>query len=161
MKKYLLLLLACITVVLAACSGNEESSGEESVYRTVYSGEIKTLNYLKTSDTNEFAVAANLVDGLIEYDKYGNVQPGLAESWSSNDDASVWTFKLRQGVKWVDHEGKEVANVTAKDFVDGLNYVLDAKNESSTAWIATVVKNGNAFYEGEMTDFSQVGVKAT
>ena len=63
-------------------------------------------------------------------------------------------------MKWVDHEGNEVAEVTAKDFVDGLHYVLDAKNESSTAWIATVVKNGNAFYEGEITDFSQVGVKA-
>ncbi|KGR78694.1 peptide ABC transporter substrate-binding protein [Ureibacillus manganicus] len=161
MKKYLLLLLACVTVILAACSGSEEGAGEESVYRTIYSGEITTLNYLKTSNTNEFAVAANLVDGLIEYDKYGIVQPGLATSWESNDDASVWTFKLREGVKWVDHEGKEVANVTAKDFVDGLNYVLDAKNESSTAWIATVVKNGNAFYEGEITDFSQVGVKAT
>ncbi|NLY79304.1 MAG: peptide ABC transporter substrate-binding protein, partial [Lysinibacillus sp.] len=160
MKKYLLLLLACISLILAACSDDEESTNEESVFRTVYSGEIKTLNYLKTSETNEFAVAANLVDGLIEYDKYGNVQPGLAESWETNDDASVWTFKLREGVKWVDHEGNEVAEVTAKDFVDGLNYVLDAKNESSTAWIATVVKNGNAFYEGEITDFSQVGVKA-
>lgn len=160
MKKYLLLLLACVTVILAACSGNEEGAGEESVYRTVYSGEITTLNYLKTSNTNEFAVAANLVDGLIEYDKYGIVQPGLAESWEANDDASVWTFKLREGVKWVDHEGKEVADVTAQDFVDGLNYVLDATNESSTAWIATVVKNGNAFYEGEISDFTQVGVKA-
>lgn len=159
MKKYLLFLLACIVMMLTACSDDEETK-DESVFRTVYSGEVKTLNYLKTSETNEFAVAANLVDGLIEYDKYGIVQPGLAESWETNEDASVWTFRLRKGVKWVDHEGNEVAEVTAKDFVDGLHYVLDAKNESSTAWIATVVKNGNAFYEGEITDFSQVGVKA-
>lgn len=158
MKKYLFILLACITVILAACSG--ESSSDESVYRTLYAGEVKTLNYLKTSDNNEFAVAANLVDGLIEYNQYGIVQPAIAESWTSNDDATVWTFNLREGVKWVTHEGEEYADVTAQDFVDGLNYVLDAKNESSTAWIATVVKNGNAFYKGEITDFSQVGVKA-
>ncbi len=160
MKKHLLFLLACIALILAACSDDAGSNEEESVFRTVYSGEVKTLNYLKTSETNEFGVAANLVDGLIEYDKYGIVQPGLAESWESNEDATVWTFKLREGVKWVDHEGNEVAEVTAQDFVDGLNYVLDAKNESATAWIATVVKNGNAFYEGEITDFSQVGIKA-
>nr|WP_106780203.1 peptide ABC transporter substrate-binding protein [Lysinibacillus timonensis] len=159
MKKYLLILIACIATVLAACSGGE-SSNDESVYRILYSGEVKTLNYLKTSDTNEFGVAANLVDGLIEYDKYGVVQPGLAESWTPNEDATVWTFKLREGVKWVTHEGEEYADVKAQDFVDGLHYVLDAKNESSTAWIATVVKNGNAFYEGEITDFSQVGIKA-
>ena len=165
-KKWLLALTCMFALVLAACgddSSSESDKGDSSKpteYRTVYSGEIKTLNYLKTSETNEFAVAANLVDGLIEYDQYGVVKPGLAESWEFNADASVWTFKLREGVKWVDHEGKEYADVVAQDFVDGLNYVLDATNESSTSWIATVVKNGDAFLNGEITDFSQVGVKA-
>ncbi|MER2028025.1 MAG: peptide ABC transporter substrate-binding protein [Solibacillus sp.] len=159
MKKSLLALLCMFVLVLAAC-GDSSDSGETSEYRTVYSGEIKTLNYLKTAETNEFALSANLVEGLIEYDQYGVVKPGLAESWESNEDATVWTFKLRDDVKWVDHEGKDVENVVAQDFVDGLNYVLDAKNESSTAWIATVVKNGDAFYNGEVTDFSQVGIKA-
>lgn len=164
MKKVLLALTCMFALVLAACGDSSESgkgdSSKQTEYRTVYSGEIKTLNYLKTSETNEFAVAANLVDGLIEYDQYGVVKPGLAESWEFNEDASVWTFKLREGVKWVDHEGKEYADVVAQDFVDGLNYVLDAANESSTAWIATVVKNGDAFLNGEVTDFSQVGIKA-
>lgn len=159
LKKSLLALLCMFVLVLAAC-GDSSDSGETSEYRTVYSGEIKTLNYLKTAETNEFALSANLVEGLIEYDEYGVVKPGLAESWESNEDATVWTFKLRDDVKWVDHEGKDVENVVAQDFVDGLNYVLDAKNESSTAWIATVVKNGDAFYNGEVTDFSQVGIKA-
>lgn len=159
MKKYWLLLV-CLTALLCAACSEDSSDEKKSEYRTVYSGEIKTLNYLKTSETNEFAVAANLVDGLIEYDKYGIVQPGLAKEWTSNEDATVWTFKLREDAKWVTHEGKEYADVVAQDFVDGLNYVLDAKNESSTAWIATVLKNGNAFYEGEMTDFSKVGIKA-
>lgn len=159
MKKSLFALLCMFVLVLAAC-GDSSDSGETTEYRTVYSGEIKTLNYLKTAETNEFALSANLVEGLIEYDQYGVVKPGLAESWESNADATVWTFKLRDDVKWVDHEGKDVENVVAQDFVDGLNYVLDAKNESSTAWIATVVKNGDAFYNGEETDFTQVGIKA-
>lgn len=159
MKKSLYALLCMFVLVLAAC-GDSSDSGETTEYRTVYSGEIKTLNYLKTAETNEFALSANLVEGLIEYDQYGVVKPGLAESWESNADATVWTFKLRDDVKWVDHEGKDVENVAAQDFVDGLNYVLDAKNESSTAWIATVVKNGDAFYNGEVTDFTQVGIKA-
>nr|WP_285398766.1 peptide ABC transporter substrate-binding protein [Lysinibacillus sp. fls2-241-R2A-57] len=159
MKKYWLL-FACLVVMLCAACSDDSSNEKKSEYRVVYSGEIKTLNYLKTSETNEFAVAANLVDGLIEYDKYGVVQPGLAKEWSSNEDATVWTFKLRDDAKWVTHDGKEYADVVAQDFVDGLHYVLDAKNESSTAWIATVVKNGEAFYNGEMTDFTKVGIKA-
>ncbi|KGR74397.1 peptide ABC transporter substrate-binding protein [Ureibacillus sinduriensis] len=163
MRKLWLLLLATVTAfVLAACSdkGDGSSKDEVSEYRTVYSGEIKTLNYLKTAEANEFAMSANLIDGLIEYDQYGIVQPSLAEEWSANEDNTVWTFKLREGVKWVTHEGEEYADVVAQDFVEGLNYVLDAKNESSTAWIATVVKNGDAFYNGEITDFAEVGVKA-
>ncbi|MGE7839880.1 peptide ABC transporter substrate-binding protein [Lysinibacillus sp. NPDC093712] len=153
-------LLVCLVALLCAACSDDSSDEKKSEYRVVYSGEIKTLNYLKTSETNEFAVAANLVDGLIEYDKYGVVQPGIAKEWSSNEDATVWTFKLRDDVKWVSHEGKEFADVVAQDFVDGLHYVLDAKNESSTVWSATVVKNGEAFYNGELTDFSKVGIKA-
>ncbi|WP_409369177.1 peptide ABC transporter substrate-binding protein [Lysinibacillus sp. 38-6] len=153
-------LLVCLVALLCAACSDGASDDKKSEYRVVYSGEIKTLNYLKTSETNEFAVAANLVDGLIEYDKYGVVQPGIAQEWSSNEDATVWTFKLRDDVKWVTHEGKEYADVVAQDFVDGLQYVLDAKNESSTVWSATVVKNGEAFYNGELTDFSKVGIKA-
>lgn len=153
-------LLVCLVALLCAACSDDSSDEKKSEYRVVYSGEIKTLNYLKTSETNEFAVAANLVDGLIEYDKYGVVQPGIAKEWSSNEEATVWTFKLRDDVKWVTHEGKEYADVVAQDFVDGLHYVLDAKNESSTVWSATVVKNGEAFYNGEQTDFSKVGIKA-
>lgn len=159
MKRYWLL-FACLVVMLCAACSDDSSNEKKSEYRVVYSGEIKTLNYLKTSETNEFAVAANLIDGLIEYDKYGVVQPSLAKEWSSNADATVWTFKLRDDAKWMTHDGKEYADVVAQDFVDGLHYVLDAKNESSTAWIATVVKNGEAFYNGDMTDFTKVGIKA-
>jgi ABC-type oligopeptide transport system substrate-binding subunit len=42
-----------------------------------------------------------LFDGLTDYDyKTGELKPAVAESWSSNADATVWTFKLRPGVKW-------------------------------------------------------------
>ena len=81
-KKWLLALTTMLALVLAACGddSSKESSKDESSepteYRTVYSGEIKTLNYLKTAETNEFALSANLVEGLIEYDQYGVVKPG-------------------------------------------------------------------------------------
>ena len=89
---------------------------------------MTTLNYLKTATTNEFALAANFVDTLIDYDKYGVIQPCLATEWNVSDDGLVWTLKLREGVKWVTHEGQEYAEVVAQDFVDAMMYILDSKN---------------------------------
>lgn len=146
------------------CSGsngdNKDKTGATE-FRKVYSEEIKTLNYLKTSENNEFGALANMIDSLVEYDKYGVVQPCLATEWKANADNTVWTFKIRENVKWVTKDKKEYADVVAQDFVDGLKYVLNSKNQSETADIAAgVIKNGSKFYKGEITDFNQVGVKA-
>lgn len=165
MKRIMALMLA-ITMVLAGCSkgkidNTSGKKGELVEYSTVYSGEITTLNYLVTASTNEFALAANMVDSLIDYDKYGVVIPGLATEWDSSEDGLVWTLKIREGVKWLTYDGKEYAEVKAKDFVDSAKYLLDPNNESQTANIFySVIKNAEEFYNGETDDFEQVGVKA-
>jgi peptide/nickel transport system substrate-binding protein len=40
--------------------------------------------------------------GLSWYDQNLNMQPRMAESWEINDDASEWTFHLREGMSWSD-----------------------------------------------------------
>lgn len=182
MKKILAFTLALI-LILTGCAPKEKVETpaqpdpktptevtqpvEESIYADVqeynyvYSGELTTINYLVTASTNEFAVAANLVDTLVDYDNYGVVKPGLATEWKVSDDNTVWTFKLREGVKWVTNEGEEYAEVVAQDFVDSIEYILNPANESQTSNIIySVIKNAEKFYNGEITDFSQVGVKA-
>ena len=152
------------TTAIGCSNGNDGTKKDASAsteFKKVYSEEIKTLNYLKTSETTEFGALANMIDSLVDYDKYGVVQPCLATEWKANEDNTVWTFKLRENVKWVTKDKKEYANVVAQDFVDGMKYVLDKNNGSETVDIAAgVIKNGSKFYKGEITDFSQVGVKA-
>jgi oligopeptide transport system substrate-binding protein len=124
------------------------ASGEETQYRLLYASEYTTLNYLIVGNTYELKAAANTIDGLTEYDSYGIVQPALAESWSSNPDNTVWTFKIRQGVKWVDKDGNEVADVTAQDWVDAAKYVNDAHNDSSLQYMYDgIIKNAQIYYE--------------
>lgn len=165
MKRLMALMLA-IMMVLAGCSKGktDKTSGNEGElveYSEVYSGEITTLNYLVTANYNEFALAANMVDSLIDYDKYGVLIPGLATEWESSEDGLVWTLKIREGVKWFTHDGKEYAETKAKDFVDAAKYLLDPNNESLTANIFySVIKNAEEYYNGEIDDFEQVGVKA-
>ena len=91
-----------------------------------------------------------MVDCLVEYDCYGNIIPSLAESWESNDDMTEWTFHIRQGVKWVDKDGKEVADVTANDWVATAWYVNDAVNDSGSQYMydtGSVVHNAQAYYD--------------
>ncbi len=162
--KRLIVLIMALLIILTGCTGKKtggDNIAQVQEYTTVYSGEISTLNYLVTATTIEFAIAANLVDTLIDYDRYGVAQPGLATEWSLSEDNLVWTFKLREGVQWITHDGKEYAEVTAQDFVDAMKYILNPNNESATANIAyDVIKNAESYYNGEITDFEQVGVKA-
>ncbi len=167
MKRMLSLLLVLLLALSMA-----PALAREAVYTALYSGEVTTLNYLTTSTTNEFAVAANVIDTLVEYDRYGQVQPSLAESWELSEDGLTWTFHLRKGVMWVDGAGKEVAVLTAEDFVAAARYILDAKNASSTADILySVIEGAEAYYDGTSTpeegeeplppmDWDTVGVRA-
>lgn len=137
------------------------SYSDEQVYKTVYSGEVKTLNYLVTTTTAEFGFAANFIDTLVDYDKYGKLIPSLAESWEVSDDGLVWTFHIREGVNWYTHDGSVYAETVAQDFVDALEYTFNPDNASRSANIAyKALKNGEAYYNGEISDFEQVGVKA-
>ena len=167
MKRLMALTLAMVMILVGCKSGGKDKAvdgGDNNPtqeYSTVYSGEITTINYLVTASTNEFALAANMVDTLIDYDKYGIVQPALANEWNTSDDGLVWTFKLRDDVNWVDHEGKEYAKLVAQDFVDSMNYILNPENESQTSNIIYgIIKNAEEYYNGEIKDFEQVGVKA-
>lgn len=171
MKRTLVWLLVA-TLLLTALPAAAEEAATSDVYRTLYSGEITTLNYLVTTTTNDFAISANVIDTLVEYDRLGEVQPSLAESWSTSDDGLVWTFNLRKDATWVDHNGEYYANVTAHDFVAAAKYILNAQNASSSASILyDVIAGAEEYYDGTATpaegeepapvmDWETVGVKA-
>src|SRR5947207_3359222 len=57
---------------------------------------------------------------LMDRDDNFTLKPELAESWSSNTDATEWTFKLRKGVKF--HDGHEL---TSKDVVYTFKRLID------------------------------------
>lgn len=150
MKKRLTALLLALVMVLSLAACGDTGGGDGgAVYRTLYSAEVETMNYLYTTSTGNLQIPANVVDTLIEYDRYGVVQPALAESWEHNDDYTQWTFHIREGVKWVDKDGNEVADVTAQDWVDAARYILDAANDSSSEYNFEVaqVTNAAAYYE--------------
>ena len=113
-------------------------------YQGFYTMDPETLDYLYTFKQIDSKHFANFIDGLIEHDAYGNLVPSLATEWSQNKESTVWTFKLRQGVKWYTDEGKEYGDVTAQDFVTGLQHAADF--QSQTLYLVKgVIKNLAAY----------------
>ena len=156
-------LLACLlTLTLALGAMLLPASAEGNVYTALYGSEVSTLNYLTSGTTWDLTVGANTVDTLIEYNSIGEIVPGLAESWETSVDQLTWTFHLRQGQKWYDCTCAEVADVTANDFVAAAKYVLTPEYDSSVEYMfeEANILNAAAYYEGEITDFAEVGVKA-
>ena len=98
--------------------------------------ELESWNMLYTQKAEDANVVTNLWDGLLSFDRYGKVVPAIASSWEHNEDATVWTFHLRDE-NWVDCNGEVVAPVTAQDFVDALAYLLDPDYASGTASLVT------------------------
>lgn len=128
-SKYLTLagLVLGTGVLLSAC-GN--SSTASKTYNYVYSSDPSSLNYLAENRAATSDIVANLVDGLLENDQYGNIIPSLAEDWTVSQDGLTYTYKLRKDAKWFTSEGEEYAPVTAQDFVTGLQYAADKKSEA-------------------------------
>lgn len=128
-------------------------------YSIVYTADPVTWDILATSQAADSEAIVNTFDGLMEYDTEGTLQPALAESYEVSDDGLTYTFKLREGVKWVDSQGREVAEVTADDFVAGMQHMMDAQGGLEYL-VQGIIVNASEYISGDVTDFTQVGVKA-
>ena len=163
MKTRKVLALAGITLlatgVLAACSGSGSSAKGEKTFSYVYETDPDNLNYLTTGKAATTDITSNVIDGLLENDRYGNFVPSIAEDWSVSKDGLTYTYTIRKDAKWYTSEGEEYAPVKAQDFVTGLKYATDKKSEALYL-VQDSIKGLDAYAKGENKDFSQVGIKA-
>ena len=163
MKSSKLFALAGVTLLaattLAACSGSGSSAKGEKTFSYIYETDPDNLNYLTTNKAATANITSNVVDGLLENDRYGNFVPSMAEDWSVSKDGLTYTYTIRKDAKWYTSEGEEYAAVKAQDFVTGLKYAADKKSDGLYL-VQESIKGLDAYVKGEITDFSQVGIKA-
>ena len=81
---------------------------------------------VKLADSGGVTVISQVAETLVLSGQDLVARPLLAESWAPNQDGSVWTFKIRKGVKF--HDGREM---TAKDVVASINRIADPANGSN------------------------------
>ena len=159
MTKLTALLLASM-IALSGCGGGSngnggasaDGSGEEITELALpvsINRELETFNILYSQRGEDSENLTNLVDGLLSADPQGKLVPAIAESWETTDGGETWTFHLRDGVKWVNMNGEEMADCNAKDFAAGLEWILNFhKNGSSnTSMPIEMIKGAAEYYE--------------
>ncbi|MEG2700495.1 MAG: peptide ABC transporter substrate-binding protein, partial [Hungatella sp.] len=108
-----------------------------------------------TNNTFASPFIINCFEGLVTNDESGSVVPGSAEKWEISPDGLVYTFHLREGLKWSDG-----SPLTAADFVYAIQRVLTpATGGQYVDMVKTYVKNAEEYYAGKSTA-EDLGVQA-
>lgn len=105
----------------------------------------------------EHKVLKALMEGLVS-EKPGTLEPepGVAERWDISPDGLVYTFHLREQARWSNGEP-----VTATDFVRSYQRILTRSFGAEYAnMIHDFVAGAKEYYDGTITDFAQVGLRA-
>ena len=127
-----------------------------------FDANVTFWDVLATSYAADSEILVQTYDGLVENDMENQEKPALALSYEVSEDGLKYTFKLREGVVWVDNQGRKVADLTADDFVAGMQHMMDAAGglEYLVCAGCANILNADEYVAGEVTDFAEVGVKA-
>jgi len=137
--------LPMISFLIAACGGANDTNSASSAAAGSGSSTAAATGATKTGGTIRLGITtpSTEVDPVLNGDTGGlamlamtgeflcvdenkKLTPWLAESWTSNADASEWTFKIRQGVNFNDG-----TPMTAKDVAASINRLSDPANKSN------------------------------
>ena len=103
MKKMLTLVLAlCLVLSMAIVPNASADKITDYVDYQTQQSEIEYWCIQHSQGAVDLNVLCNCIDGLLTNDNHGNLISCVAKDWSSNEDGTVWTFNLRDNVKWVD-----------------------------------------------------------
>ncbi|MCD8379955.1 MAG: ABC transporter substrate-binding protein [Lachnospiraceae bacterium] len=127
-------------------------------YTYTFSTVPTTWDTLASSKSSVGSYVAHTLEGLLQYDSEGYQQPALATGYEVSDDGLTYTFTIREGVDWVDSQGRTVATLKADDFVAGFQHMIDTQGGLQS--MGLYIEGAEAYIYGETADFDTVGVKA-
>ncbi|MDD2765490.1 MAG: peptide ABC transporter substrate-binding protein [Opitutaceae bacterium] len=153
-------LLASVLWLLAAGCFHRETTVQRGdrgqiLHRGIGS-EVSDLDPQLVTGLAEQCVVSALFEGLVTEDPHDlHPVPGVAERWEVSSDGLVYTFHLRADAKWSNGDP-----VTAEDFVASYRRLLTPALAADNAGLFYLVLNAEAFNQGRLADFSQVGFTA-
>lgn len=154
-----LLALTGLILTLSSCGdyqSNVESGNREGTLHWGNGTEPQSLDPHIATGVPEHHIISSLMEGLVHKDgETLEPRPGVAKSWDISADGRVYTFYLRQDARW---SNGDLHN--AHDYVWSWWRALQPALGNLYAYMYFPIANAKAYYDGEISDFSQVGVKA-
>jgi oligopeptide transport system substrate-binding protein len=154
-----LLALTGLILTLSGCGdyqSNVESGNREGTLHWGNGTEPQSLDPHIATGVPEHHIISSLMEGLVHKDgETLEPRPGVAKSWDISADGRVYTFYLRQDARW---SNGDLHN--AHDYVWSWWRALQPALGNLYAYMYFPIANAKAYYDGEISDFSQVGVKA-
>jgi peptide/nickel transport system substrate-binding protein len=119
------IVLAGAVFLILAVAGPAATGPAPGVLRIGMESAPTTMDPGLSTDLYSQQVYSHVLEGLLMLDTEGVPRPALAESWTPSADGRVWTFKLRQNVKW--HDGTDF---TADDVKYTIDRILNPETRS-------------------------------
>jgi oligopeptide transport system substrate-binding protein len=159
LKLVALLAVTGLILTLSGCGdyqSNVESGNREGTLHWGNGTEPQSLDPHIATGVPEHHIISSLMEGLVHKDgETLEPRPGVAKSWDISADGRVYTFYLRQDARW---SNGDLHN--AHDYVWSWWRALQPALGNLYAYMYFPIANAKAYYDGEISDFSQVGVKA-
>ncbi len=156
MKKKIISLFTIILVIfsLTGCSND----GLDKVFKYDISDNPETLDPQQSGEPNSDLIIGNVFCGLFRKNADGSLKNGVCESYTVSENGLMYNFMLRRDVFWVGEEFEK--QCTAEDFVFGFRRLFLPETQAPHASDYFCVKNSQRINSGDLTDLSQLGVKA-
>ena len=151
MKKLLTLVLALALLLFAVAAASAEAKITFQM-----SGEPESMDPTINDYSSGSYALQSLFRGLYKYAEDGALVPAMAESYEVSEDGTVYTFKLKEGLKWSDG-----SPLTAHDFEYSWKRVLDPAVGSETAYtLYGIIKNGKECFVDQTVAVDDLPIKA-
>ena len=154
----ILSLVLTLALVLSCFSFAAAEETAPDTYSMIDNFDVTTLDYVFNNKSSNGDYLSNFIEGLLTQDSHGKLIPGMAKEWSHNEDASEWTFIIRDDAVWSTNEGEEYDNVKAEDFVTGMQHAVATQSETLSL-VQGLIVGLQDYIDGTGT-WDDVGIKA-
>ena len=133
MKKTFLVFCLIVSMFILSCGKGSKAAGNSVSFNM--EAEPTSLDPQILTDMSGLFITSMTYESLVRLNDKNDIVPAGAESWTKSDDGKVWTFKIRQGMKWSNGDP-----LTAKDYFNGIKRGLEPKTASEYAFLAYYIR---------------------